>query len=198
MKYSIVISGSGGDFGCGSITDEQYEFWSESDNEEYLSEALQQDLDDKLIVPNGASLGHYDQYDDVGRVFGLYEDSIAIAIKDEKGKVFFTGSYGDFLDKYKEDDFEDWPIENSDELYAPFTENQTGGFVFWKLWQRGVFINQVLELAEFDPRKLTVDFCDVEGNAVISNFAYDGNPLEVNYSGIDVNGFEVELSWNEG
>jgi len=198
MKYSIVISGSGGDFGCGSITDEQYEFWSDLDNEEYLSEALQQNLDDELIVPDSAALGHYDQYDDIGHVFGLYEDSIDIAIKDEKGKVFFAGSYGYFLDKFKEDDFEDWPIVEGGELYAPFTDQNTGAFVFWRVLQSGAFIDKTIEVPEFDPRKLTVDFWDVEGNAVISNFVYDGDPLEVNYSGMDANGFEVELSWNDG
>lgn len=200
MKYSIVISGRGGDFGCGSITDEQYEFWSDSDNEESLSEALQQDLDDELVIPDGASLGYYDQYDDIGHVFGLYEDSIDIAIKDEKGKVFFAGSYGDFLDKFKDPDdcTEDWPISEGHELYAPFTEKNTGAFVFWRVLQSGTFIDKTIEVQEFDPRKLTVEFWDVEGNAVISDFAYDGEPLEVNYSGMDANGFEAELSWNEG
>lgn len=201
MKYSIVISGSGGDFGCGSITDEQYEFWSDPDNEEYLSAALQQHLDEDVAVPEGAEFdGYYDQYDDVGHVFGLYEDSISIEIKEESGAIFFSGTYEEYLAKYKdpEDCLEDWPVDNSDELYAPFTEANTGAFVFWKLWQKGVFIDQIIEVEQFDPRKLTVDFCDVEGNAVISSFAYDGKSLEINYSGMSANGFDAELSWNEG
>jgi hypothetical protein len=201
MKYSIVISGRGGDFGCGSITAEQYDFWSDPDNEEYLSDALRQNLDEDLVVPEGAELdGYYDQYDDVGHVFGLYEDSISIEIKDASGKEFFAGSYGEYLTKYKdpEDYFEDWPIAGGDELYAPFTANNPGAFVFWKVLQKGCFIKTTIESEHFDPRKLMIDSWDVEGSTVVTRFTYDEVELEVNYSGMDAYSFEAELSWNEG
>lgn len=201
MKYSIVISGRGGDFGCGSITSEQYDFWSDSDNEEYLLDALQQNLDGDIDIPAEASFdGYYDQYDDVGHVFGLYEDSISIQIKDERGEIFFAGSYGEYLTKYKdpEDYFEDWPIAGGDELYAPFTANNPGNFVFWKLLQKGSFIKTTIESEKFEPRKLMVDCWDVEGSTVITNFSYNEVELEVNYSGMDAYSFEAELSRNEG
>ena len=42
MKYQIEVWGSGGNFGIGTISQEQYDFWTDDDNNEFLSAELNQ------------------------------------------------------------------------------------------------------------------------------------------------------------
>ena len=93
MKYKITISGNGGAFGCGEITEEQYDYWTDPKNEEYLSDALQQTLDeDEMEIPVEARFeDHYDSYDDIGSTYGLFEDATNIRIETESGEVLYDG-----------------------------------------------------------------------------------------------------------
>ena len=91
MKYSIVISGSGGDFGCGSITDEQYEFWSDSDNEGYLSDALVNYL--ALLGWATSDSQQLFKFDELIQKFELEKCSSSASIFDDKKLLWMNGEY---------------------------------------------------------------------------------------------------------
>ena len=96
MSITITVSGSGGAFGVGSISEDQYEYWI--DREEDVVSAFQQDLDQSDVPENAQIDNHYDSYDDIGSVYGLYEDDVMIKITDSSDNVLFEGGYEDYFE----------------------------------------------------------------------------------------------------
>jgi hypothetical protein len=55
MKYTVEIYGNGIELGVGELSNEQYKFWSKSENKKYFHDAVRLDIDDNdLKVPEKA------------------------------------------------------------------------------------------------------------------------------------------------
>jgi hypothetical protein len=194
MSITITVSGSGGAFGVGSISEDQYEYWI--DREEDVVSAFQQDLDQSDVPENAQIDNHYDSYDDIGSVYGLYEDDVMIKITDSSDNVLFEGGYEDYFEFFNLSDIEDELTEDHAELYVPFMEQDSGYFVYWRNYQDGSFINCMLSEDKFDPRKLSFSSCDLNGEeTLITSLSYDGIPLDIDLS--DMSSISLECSLHE-
>lgn len=195
MAITITISGNGGAFGVGNISEEQYNYWIL--HEDKLLEAFQQSLDQSDIPADAQIEEHYDAFDDIGSVYGLYEDSMEIQISDATEKIIFKGSYSEYFDFFDLDIFDDDSGEHT-ELYVPFMEDDWGYFVYWRNYQKGTFINYVISEEAFDPRKLSFSSCDLNGEeTLITDITYDGKALDIDPSGMRSTSVECSLHFNE-
>lgn len=195
MTITINISGNGGAFGVGNISEEQYDYWIL--HEEKLLEAFHQNLDQSNIPSDAQIQEHYDAFDDIGSVYGLYEDSVQIQITDANEKVIFKGTYGEYFDFFNLDIFDDDSGEHT-ELYVPFMEDDWGYFVYWRNYQKGTFINCIISEQVFDPKKLSFSSCDLNGNeTLITEVTYDGKALDIDPSGMVSTSVECSLHFNE-
>ncbi|MBU3620344.1 hypothetical protein [Polynucleobacter sp. CS-Odin-A6] len=186
MKYKITITGSGGDFGCGSISEEQYDFWSDESNQQYLADALQESLDEDLLeVPAEAQFSeHYSQYGDVGSVTGIYEDDFHILVTDPKGTTIFSGTFSDLYALHE--DSEDINTDDSGELYVPFTAAEEGFYIYWEDFRSGTYIETEIETAHFDPLKLKFEFWDLNGGTPLySKVFYEDLELDTDGGSMD-------------
>jgi hypothetical protein len=195
MAITITITGSGGAFGIGNISEEQYNYWI--DHEDDLVGVFQQDLNQTDIPTDAQIEDHYESFNDIGSTFGLYEDSVNIKILDSKKNVVFDGSYSDFYDSLEQENLDDDLIENHDELYVPFMEDDWGYSVFWRNYQKGTFIDCVISTDSFDPSKLKFSSCDLNGqDTLITSASYEGISLDIDISGMTSNSIEISLHSN--
>jgi len=195
MAITITITGNGGAFGVGNISEEQYNYWIL--NEEKLLEAFQQSLDQSDIPTDAQIEEHYDAFDDIGSVYGLYKDSMQIQISDASKKIIFKGTHSEYFDFFDLDIFDDDSGEHT-ELYVPFMEDDWGYFVYWRNYQKGTFINCVISKEVFDPKKLSFSSCDLNGEeTLITDLTYAGKALDIDPSGMKSTSVECSLHFNE-
>ncbi len=196
MSITITISGNGGAFGVGNISEEQYSYWI--NNEENMLDAFQQNLDQSDIPEDAQIEDYYDAFNDVESVYGLYEDELEIQITDAKNNLIFRGSYSDFYDYCNTVDSDHELITEHTELYVPFMEDDWGYFLYWRNYQKGIFINCVVSDDDFDPKKITFSSCDLNGQAtLITEAMYDSAPLDIDLSGMTSLSVECSLHFNE-
>ena len=178
MKYQIKIWGSGGRYGIGSITKEQYDFWIDSENSEYLADEARQQPDDELEVPDEARFeDHYSAFDDVGVCAGPDCELAMISIEDEKGNLIYEGEYQDFKDRYESD-------SELDEINLP--DEEGGYFLFWINSEEGEFYKLTIEADNFDPELLSFKETDIYGEAVlVTNILYDSKEVDLESGHID-------------
>ncbi len=186
MKYEIKVWGSGGRYGIGSITKEQYDFWIDSENREYLADEARQQLDDELEVPDEARFeDHYSAFDDIGVCVGPDCELAMISIIDEKGFVIYEGKYQDFKDRYE---------SNSKLSEITLPDKEDGHFLFWIISEEGDFYITTVETDIFKPEYLSFEETDIYGEAVlITDILYDKNELELEAGYIKSNDEEFIL-----
>ena len=196
MSITITITGNGGAFGVGNISDEQYNYWIL--HEEKLLEAFQQNLDQSDIPEDAQIEDYYDAFEDVGATYGLYEDSLHIKITNNQNQTIFDGNYSEYYDFYDLGNFADDVTGEHTELYVPFMEDDWGYFVYWRNYQKGTFINCTISEKVFDPKKLSFSSCDLNGEKLlITALTYDGIPLDIDLSGMKSISVECSLHFNE-
>ncbi len=195
MSITITISGNGGAFGVGNISEEQYSYWI--NNEENMLDAFLQNLDQSDIPADARIEEHYDAFNDIGSVYGLYEDSMQIQINDANEKTIFKGTRREYFDFFNLDIFDDDSGEHT-ELYVPFMEDDWGYFVYWRNYQKGTFIDCVISEKVFDPKKLSFSSCDLNAEeTLITEITYDGKVLDIDPSGMRSTSVECSLHFNE-
>jgi len=195
MSFTITVSGQGGAFGVGSITEEQHEYWSE--HEADLQDAFTQNLDQSDVPEDAQIEQYYDAFDDIGSEYGLDEESVMIKIVDDSNQVIFDGSYSDYVDLYSDTVTDDEMMDEHSELYVPFTDDQPGYFVFWSDKQSGIMIDCLITDTQFDPKKLAFSSCDLNGEIeLITALSYDGDPLDIDLSGMSSDSIECTLHEN--
>jgi hypothetical protein len=172
MKYQIKVWGSGGRYGIGSISQEQYDFWIDSDNHEYLADEARQQLDDEIDVPEEARFeDHYSEYVDVGVCSGPDRDFAMLSVTDEDGNEIYKGEYGEFKDIYESD---------SEYLEINLSDREGGQFLFWINAERGTFYTATIETDTFNPEQLSFKETDIYGEAVLlTNILYANEELEL-------------------
>ena len=195
MTITITVSGRGGAFGVGSISEEQYEYWI--NHEEDLAAAFQQSLDQEALPDDIKIEDYYDAFEDIGATYGLYEDSLHIKITDNHDQTIFDGSYSEYYDFYDLGNCEEEVIEEHAELYVPFMEEDIGYFVYWADYQKGILMNCQISAEIFDPNKLKFSSCDLNGeSSLITAMSYNQIPLDIDLSGMLPYSFECSLHKN--
>ena len=171
-EYTIRIWGRTREIGVSKIKKAQFDYWSDEDHEDDLSDALNENYDyEENETPKAArfELPYY-EYQDKISFWGFDEDSTHVTITN-KDEEIFEGDMGEFEG------------EELEELYPDYL-----GKGYWLMWTQGgkgsclqVTINTGEE--EFDLKKLSYTSWDVEGSTVINRLHYDG--VELDDEGMD-------------
>jgi hypothetical protein len=176
--YTIEIFSRGMEIGIGKISKEQYEFWSERDDEE-LSDALNENLEYTDVYPESVRFtSQYYEYNDVACNCGADIENSNLTIKDEDGNEIYDGELQSFFNEEtgnEENIFEENGIWEND--------LDPGYYVYWIQGGKGCYFEGEIECNTFDPKKLVVKSEVISGNEIVSTVEYDGQ--EVDNSGGD-------------
>lgn len=175
--YTIKIWSRTREIGVHPITKEQWEYWSDDDNSDNLSEVLNSpETEDDLEVPEGARFGGY--YNDFQDHLGLWgfdiDDTIMVVLNSDDEEVY-RGSVEDFVQSAHGDGETYWEAtEEIDELYPHYLPSG-----YWLTWTQGgkgsAFCGDIdTGTQEFDPRLLRFRTWDVEGTSVVTQIEYNG------------------------
>jgi len=188
MKYTIEIFSRGMDVGIGSITKEQYEYWS--DRVEDLGDALTQNYDyEENETPVECQFDeYYNEYSNVLYAWGPDMDYHEIKITDENGTEVYKGTAYDLIHEHDED-YES--MYEGEEYFMSVQKN--GYYVRWCEGGKGCYFESEFETDQFDPKKLKFFNSETDYGDILSSVYYDGEGLE-NFAGdYDMKSFEVTL-----
>jgi hypothetical protein len=197
-EYTIRIWGRTREIGVGTISKEQYEYWSDSEHEGDLSDALNESYDyDENETPENARFNHaYHEYQDVKSFWGFDEDDTHMTITNDNGEEIYEGTLEDFIYEAHGDRASRWEAtEEEEELYPEHMG--TGYLVMWTQGGKGSCIQTTIDTEgqEFDPRKLSYKTWDVQGSSVVHRMSYDG--YELDDEGMDSGKDNWRGQWSE-
>ena len=166
-EFQIQIRGRGTDRGIGTITKEQYEYWSDEENEDDLPNALNGDYDyEENGAPESVVLHeYYNEYEDIGFYTGPDDSLVYITISGPDGEIF-AGELDDFLTETHGDD--DTLFDATEEVAEMYVNEDClepgyyGGF----------------DAESFDPKLVKFHTTDFEGNGMITAVLYADEPIE--------------------
>lgn len=174
MKYTVTISGLGGELIIGSTTEQVFKYFQEHSLMDYMNqeENTPREIMDQLSRDNPP--------DNILHMFGpFFSQGSYLSVKDEDGEEVFVGALVE--------DGEDGEYEMTGN-YNPRLDLSTlyeeHNFIFLGLdIQKGVFNDYVIETKDFDPEKFLIDFdhiTDGMDNEIyfVTGVRYDGELLE--------------------
>lgn len=176
QKFTIEIYSRGFEVGIGEITKEQYDYWS--DREDDLGEALNQNIDyDDEDVPEDARFEYYyNEYSSEAEAYGPDADNSTLVIKIGEQEIF-----NDDLSVFFSE--EAGTAENLSEVESTYIDDlEPGYYVYWEQGGKGLYFQGEFEADAFDAHLLTFKTTLVEGNEVITSVEYNGQDIE-NYGG---------------
>jgi len=181
-EYTIRIWGRTREIGVHKIKKQQYDYWSDEDHEDDLSDALNESYDyDENNTPKAARFDlPYYEYQDKISFWGFDQDDTHMTIENGEGENIYEGDLESFIaEAHGEEDSRWEATEELEELYPEYL-----GKGYWLMWTqggKGSCIQTTIEIAEgeeFDPRKLKVLNWDVQGTSVVTRLVYDGDELD--------------------
>ena len=181
-EYTIRIWGRTREIGVHKIKKAQYDYWSDEDHEDDLSDALNESYDyDENNTPKAARFDlPYYEYQDKISFWGFDQDDTHMTIENSEGENIYEGDLESFIaEAHGEEDSRWEATEELEELYPEYL-----GKGYWLMWTqggKGSCIQTTIEIAEgeeFDPRKLKVLNWDVQGTSVVTRLVYDGDELD--------------------
>jgi predicted RNA-binding Zn-ribbon protein involved in translation (DUF1610 family) len=182
-EYTIRVWGRTREIGVHKISKEQYEYWSDEDHEDDLSDALNENFDyDDAETPEEAQFDMpYYEYQDTESFWGFDEDDTHMTIEDSEGNTIYEGDVASFISEAHGEDDSRWEMtEEIKELY-PNSMDEPGHYLFWTQGGKGSCIQTTIVIEEggvFDPKKFGYTTWDIQGNAIINRLKYDGVELE--------------------
>jgi uncharacterized Zn finger protein (UPF0148 family) len=186
-EYTIRIWGRTREIGVSKINKQQYEYWSDEDHEDDLSDALNENYDyDDNDTPKKARFDSpYYEYQDKISFWGFDQDDTVMTIENSEGEEIYRGDIESFLSEAHggNDSLYD-ATEEQDELYPHYLGK--GYWLYWTQGGKGSCIQTTIVIEEddeFDPRKLKVLNWDIEGTSVVTRLVYDG--VELDDEGMD-------------
>jgi hypothetical protein len=197
MKYTVEIYGNGIELGVGELSNEQYKFWSKSENKKYFHDAVRLDIDDNdLKVPEKAKLKKdYLDMTEYGTVTGmpfLDDDGPFIEIISSTGKVFFKGAYSQYIEKY-DPEYNDLLASEVQKDHIDYPDD-ADYVMFWRRYLKGTFFKTEIETNKFDPTKLKFSQIEVLGGLDLLVYVeYDGIEVEPNEYSIRETSTIVEM-----
>lgn len=186
--FRVFLTGYGGERVYGSLTQEQYEFWKDLDEEDIIAHAFWDPWEENDENPifdeeDPRFLGNWNEFDDLLHENGVSEDAAYITVEEYDSEeydsslistLFDTMSWEDFQTKYNssvdEDDFEE-VVENAQYVFTGYS-SEKGTFGDYSIVTNG---------ADFDPSKLA--------------FMLTSNPQEVTLEATEYDGVEI---YNDG
>jgi hypothetical protein len=179
-EYTIRIWGRTREIGVHKIKKAQYDHWIHEDNEDSLSDALNENYDyDENETPKTARFDQpYYEYQDKHSFWGFDEDDTRMTIENSEGEEIYEGDLASFISEAHGDNDSRWEAtEEQEELYPEYL-----GKGYWLMWTqggKGSCIQTTIDTngEEFDPRKLHYTTWDVQGSGVVNRLLYDGEDL---------------------
>lgn len=175
MKYTIDISGYGGEVVLGKLSKEQFDYWIEmADNEaEELHSHLfwdpWSDEDGNPLTDDEDPrwLGQWYELDSEAHVCSALHDNCRVTVTDENGD-----------DVMEEDDVDMEKIDSID--------GEEGYYLHAWSSEKGQFFYAEFDAEKFDPKKLKFFGTRLEGELFIDSVEYDG--VELDNEGGDTTG----------
>jgi len=197
-EYTIRIWGRTREIGVGKITKEQYDYWSDEDHEDDLSDAMNENFDyDEAETPEGARFDiPYYEYQDVESIWGFDSDDTVMTIENESGEEIYKGDLMSFISEAHGDNDSQWDTsEEIGEVYPEYFDK--GTYVFWQQGGKGSCIQTTIDTEgeEFDPRKLKIKTYDIQGTSLTSRLVYDD--IELDDEGMDSEHDNWRGQWSE-
>jgi len=194
-EYTIRIWGRTREIGVHKIVKAQYDYWSDEDNENDLSAALNEDYDyEENNTPKKAQFdAPYYEYQGVHSFWGFDADDTSMTITNSTGDKIYDGTLESFIaEAHGEDDSLYDATEELEELYPEYFGK--GYFLFWTQGGKGSCIQTTIDTEdqEFDPRKFKYTYWDVQGTEVANRLIYDGEELED--EGMDIDNWRGQWS----
>ena len=181
-EYTIRIWGRTREIGVHKIKKAQYDYWSDEDHEDDLSDALNENYDyDENSTPKAAQFDlPYYEYQGKHSFWGFDQDDTHMTIENNEGETIYDGDLESFIAEAHGEEDSRW--EATEELEELYPEHLGKGY--WLMWTqggKGSCIQTTIEISEgqeFDPRKLKVLNWDIQGTSVVTRLVYDGDELD--------------------
>lgn len=181
--YTIRIWGRTREIGVSKIKKAQYEYWSDEDHEDDLSDALNENYDyDDNETPKAARFDMpYYEYQDKISFWGFDQDDTHMTIENSEGETIYEGDLESFFGEAHGEEDSRWECtEEQEELYPEYL-----GKGYWLMWTQGGKGSCIQTSIEgvFEPKKLKALNWDVQGTSVVTRLVYDG--VELDDEGMD-------------
>ena len=175
--YTIRIWGRTREIGVHKIKKAQYDYWSDEEHENDLSDALNESYDyDENNTPKAARFDlPYYEYQNKISLYGYDQDDTHMTIDNSEGETIYEGDLESFISEANDDESYYDAIEEQEELYPHYLGK--GYWLYWTQGGKGSCIQTTIE-GVFEPKKLKVLNWDVEGTSVVTRLVYDGVELE--------------------
>ena len=176
-EYTIRIWGRTREIGVHKIKKAQYDYWSNEDHEDDLSDALNENYDyDENKTPKAARFDlPYYEYQGKHSFWGFDQDDTHMTIENSEGETIYEGDLESFFSEAhgEEDSLYD-ATEEQEELYPEHL-----GKGYWLMWTQGGKGSCIQTSIEgvFEPKKLKVFNWDIQGTSVVTRLVYDGEEL---------------------
>jgi hypothetical protein len=176
--YTIRIWGRTREIGVHKIKKAQYEYWSDEDHENDLSDALNENYDyDENETPKAARFDlPYYEYQGKHSFWGFDQDDTHMTIENSEGETIYDGELESFFSEAhgEEDSLYD-ATEEQEELYPEHL-----GKGYWLMWTQGGKGSCIQTSIEgvFEPKKLKALNWDIQGTSVVTRLVYDGDELD--------------------
>ena len=181
--YTIRIWGRTREIGVSKIKKAQYEYWSDEDHEDDLSDALNENYDyEDNGTPKAARFDlPYYEYQDKISFWGFDQDDTHMTIENSEGETIYEGDLESFFSEAHGEEDSRWECtEEQEELYPEYL-----GKGYWLMWTQGGKGSCIQTSIEgvFEPKKLKALNWDVQGTSVVTRLVYDG--VELDDEGMD-------------
>ena len=175
--YTIRVWGRTREIGVHKIKKAQYEYWSDEDHEDDLSDALNESYDyDENKTPKAARFDlPYYEYQGKHSFWGFDQDDTHMTIENSEGETIYEGDLESFFgEAHGEEDSLYDATEEQEELYPEHL-----GKGYWLMWTQGGKGSCIQTSIEgvFEPKKLKALNWDIQGTSVVTRLVYDGEEL---------------------
>ena len=168
MIYRLIFDKNGGEFCCGTIERETFDYWCDKENEELTRHIFWGD-DSDTDIPQEHNLYPWHEQDDVGHTSGVFLNGGAdlgygnhLSVRDEKGlEVFAISLDSVFLRELCYIRFDKQKYDN-DQPVIVTSSIEKGS------WEYEVDIQE-----EFDPKKLRLFLVDLGCGYTLDHIEYD-------------------------
>lgn len=176
--YTIRIWGRTREIGVSKIKKAQYEYWSDEEHEDDLSDALNENYDyEENNTPKAARFDlPYYEYQDKHSFYGFDQDDTHMTIENSEGETIYEGDLESFFSEAHGEEDSRWETsEEVEELYPEYL-----GKGYWLMWTQGGKGSCIQTSIEgvFEPKKLKVLNWDIQGTSVVTRLVYDGDELD--------------------
>lgn len=197
MKYTVEIFGNGIELGVGKLSNEQYKFWSRSENKKHFHDAVRLDLDERTLkVPEKAKFKKdFLDMTEYGSVTGmpfLDDEGPFIDVFAPNGEEVFKGTYSQYTEKY-DPECNDLLVAQVQKDHIDYPEG-ADYVMFWRRYLKGTFFKAEIDTDKFDPIKLKFSQIEILGGLDLLVYVeYDCVEVEVNEYSIRETSTTVEM-----